>query len=87
MRILNWSVLLPSPMSDRLNATYTVFVATLIFALHGDKNIKANVKFELDNFPGDENIDLTEWENIEKLTDNSDFTGKLRLLKKTSLKD
>ena len=69
-----------------LKAKFYLQIRTVSLYRHGDKNIKAYVKFELDNFPGDENIDLTEWENIEKLTDNSDFTGKLRLLNKAHVK-
>ena len=45
-----------------------------------DSNIKAFVKFDLDNYAGVENIDIKEWEKITELTDNSDFTGKLRLI-------
>ena len=64
-----------------LKVKFYLKIQTVSLYRFDDKNIKAFVKFELDTFAGVENIDVKEWEKIVELSDNSDFTGKLRWIK------
>jgi hypothetical protein len=63
-----------------LKVQFYLKIRTISLYRLDEKNIKAFVKFELDNYAGVEHIDLKEWANIAELTDNSDFTGKLRVI-------
>jgi hypothetical protein len=41
-----------------------------------NQSIKVFVKFDLDKFKSNDEIELSEWDNITELTSNRDFTGK-----------